>query len=106
MGKTERFWSGFLQQDPQKNSSGWLEYQLENIRLGFLLNDFGSRFQGCNAAIMFEYEEDIFPEALERAKNLGAAVVEDNLGNPALRSMILSGPEGHEFEIGIKGTHH
>jgi predicted enzyme related to lactoylglutathione lyase len=106
MQKAKSFWSGFLEMKPHKDFEQWIEFQMDNIRLGFLADDYEGRPGYCRSAIMFEYPQEQFQKSLQRAVSLGARVLLDNLENPELRSMILVDPSGHEFEIGIEGTHH
>ena len=106
MLSAKTFWSSFLGQEPNKDRNDWLEYQLDNIRLGFLPKEPHDTFQGCNTVMMFEYDENEMDNILHNEKSLGAKVVLDSLNDVKLRSMILADPNGHEFEIGIKGTHH
>lgn len=48
---------------------------------------------------MFEFEDAILPEYIERAKKLGAEIIIDGLSDPNLQSVVMRDPFGHEFEL-------
>lgn len=93
------FWEKLLDIKPHKRFDRWHEFWCGNIRLGLLANDFGDAFQGSGCVPVFEFEDDILPTYIERAKKLGAVVVVDGLENPKLKSIVFRDPSGHEFEL-------
>lgn len=106
MSEVTHFWCNFLGQELSKKSDRWCEFELNGIRLGFLLNDFGDSYSGARSTIMFEFPENEFYNYIERAKENGATIVADNLADAALKSITFIDPWGNEFECGIEGTHH
>lgn len=42
---------------------------------------------------------------VDRARRAGAVVVLDGLSNPAMNSIVLATPGGHEFELCTCGAH-
>jgi predicted enzyme related to lactoylglutathione lyase len=100
------FWEGFFGVNLFKKTEQWSEFKFDNIRFGFLLNDFGSQFSESNGAVMFEFPESELQTYVDRALKGGAKVIENNLNDPSLRSISLVDPFGNEFECGIEGTHH
>jgi len=97
--KASAFWSAFLQVQPHKTFEIWHEFMVGGTRLGLLLNDMGDGFTGSGCVPVFELPDDEIPAAVARAKSLGATVVADGLEDPTMKSIVLSTPDGHEFEI-------
>jgi predicted lactoylglutathione lyase len=73
-------------------------------RLGLLLNDFGDAFKGSGAVPVFEFEENALHAFVQRATENGASVVVDGLKVESMKSIVLSSPDGHEFELCICHT--
>jgi catechol 2,3-dioxygenase-like lactoylglutathione lyase family enzyme len=99
VAKAAAFWSGLLQVKPHKDFDSWKEINCNNIRLGFLLNDFGDKFSGSGCVPVFEFEDAALPAYIERAKALGATVIVDGLDDPNMKSIAFRDPMGHEFEL-------
>ena len=93
------FWQSLLQQEPVKQSAHWAEFLIGEVRLGFLLNDFGETISGNSAVPVLELEPSELREFVERAKSLGATTVLDGLDNPKMNSIVMAAPTGHEFEL-------
>jgi hypothetical protein len=93
------FWSAFLELQPSQSSSHWCSFQLENLNLAFLLNDFGDDLKGSNTVPVFELAEGDIEKSVLKAKSLGAVVVLDGLNDPKMKSVVLKDPSGNEFEI-------
>ena len=93
------FWRSLLQQEPIKESSHWSEFKVGEVRLGFLLNDFGEEISGNSSVPVIELEPSELPAFIERAKSHGATVVLDGLDNPKMNSIVLAAPFGQEFEL-------
>ncbi|MBV8657236.1 MAG: VOC family protein [Burkholderiales bacterium] len=99
MDNTVGFWSSLLQAAPAKHTPHWSEFQLDGIRLGFLLNDFDETLVGNRCVPVFEFGADDLAGFVARACALGATVVIDGLDNPAMNSIVLADPTGQEFEL-------
>jgi catechol 2,3-dioxygenase-like lactoylglutathione lyase family enzyme len=99
VAKAAAFWSELLQVKPHKDFEKWKEISCNNIRLGFLLNDFGDKFQGSGCIPVFEFPDAELPDYIGRAKTLGAEVIIDNLDDPNMKSIAFRDPFGHEFEL-------
>jgi catechol 2,3-dioxygenase-like lactoylglutathione lyase family enzyme len=97
--KAAAFWSALLQVPPHKDFESWKEIHCGNIRLGFLLNDFGDKFSGSGCVPVFEFADEALPAYIERAKALGAEVLVDGLNDPNMKSIAFRDPFGHEFEL-------
>jgi len=93
------FWSSLLQAEPIKSSTHWSEFMVGSVRIGFLLNDFGDKLQGCNSVPVLEVDDGAMEATVVRAKAAGATVVLDGLANPKMNSIVLASPGGHEFEL-------
>ena len=93
------FWSALFQQEPSKHSTRWSEFVLGDVRIGLLLNDFGETTSGQGCVPVFELGKGEVDRLLERARQLGAAVVFDGLDDPAMNGIVLSSPGGQEFEL-------
>jgi predicted enzyme related to lactoylglutathione lyase len=93
------FWSSLLLYEPAKQSDDWSEFLIGEVRLGFLLNDFGEATSGNGCVPVFELNASEIGTVVERAKSLGATVVLDGLANPKINSIVMSAPSGHEFEF-------
>jgi predicted lactoylglutathione lyase len=63
-----------------------------------LLNDFGDDFNGSGSVAVFEFDDEVSRAFLNCAKANGATVVLDSLADEAMKSIVLSSPDGHEFE--------
>jgi catechol 2,3-dioxygenase-like lactoylglutathione lyase family enzyme len=98
MEKAVEFWKGFLGVEPHKKFDEWHEFMAGNVRLGLLLNDFDDKFSGCNCVPVFEFADEELGTYIERAKKLGATVVQDGLDDPNLLSVVFKDPFGNEFE--------
>jgi predicted enzyme related to lactoylglutathione lyase len=99
MTEAVAFWSSFLLQEPAKQSTHWSEFVLGEVRLGFLLNDFGEEIRGNGCVPVFELAPTELAAYIERAKSLGATVVMDGLASPQMNSIVMAAPTGHEFEL-------
>jgi catechol 2,3-dioxygenase-like lactoylglutathione lyase family enzyme len=93
------FWQRVLGYEPHKRSTKWSEFMVGANRLGLLLNDFEDEFKGSSSVPVFEFEESALHEFVQRATENGATIVMDGLKIEAMRSIVLSSPEGHEFEL-------
>jgi hypothetical protein len=93
------FWKGFLQQEPEKESTHWSEFILGEVRLGLLLNDFDEEIGGNGSVPVFESSPSELPELVAIAKSFGATVVFDGLANPKMNAIVFAAPSGHEFEL-------
>ena len=99
MAREVAFWKTMLQAEPLKFTSHWSEFKVGEMRIGFLLNDFGEELKGSACVPVFEVEPTEISAAVERAKDAGATVVLDGLSNPKMNSIVLASPSGHEFEL-------
>lgn len=99
------FWRAFLEVEPAKRSTHWSEFKVGEVRIGFLLNDFGEELKGCSCVPVIECGPDQLLAAIARAKEAGASVVVDGLENPKMNSIVLASPGGHEFELCNCSTH-
>lgn len=93
------FWSALFQREPSKHSTRWSEFVLGDVRIGFLLNDFGEVTSGQGCVPVFELANGELGPMLDRARQLGATVVFDGLADPAMNGIVLSSPGGQEFEL-------
>ncbi|WP_321956221.1 VOC family protein [Paraburkholderia bannensis] len=93
------FWQCVLGYEPHKRSAKWSEFMVGACRLGLLLNDFGDDFKGSSSVPVFELEDIALHACVKRATESGASIVMDGLKIEAMRSIVLSSPEGHEFEL-------
>ncbi|WP_321857636.1 VOC family protein [Paraburkholderia tropica] len=93
------FWQRLLDQKPHRQSTKWTEFMIGTNRLGLLLNDFGDELKGSSAVPVFEFEEARLRDFMKRAIENGASVVMDGLKIEAMKSVVLSSPDGHEFEL-------
>ncbi|MCA8399013.1 VOC family protein [Burkholderia cepacia] len=93
------FWRRLLGHEPHKQSGKWTEFMIGENRLGLLLNDFGDEFNGSGSVPVFEFEEEALHEFVQRALENGASVVMDGLKIESMKSIVLSSPDGHEFEL-------
>jgi catechol 2,3-dioxygenase-like lactoylglutathione lyase family enzyme len=93
------FWRSLLQLEPVKESTHWAEFLIGEVRLGFLLNDFGETISGNSTVPVLELEPFELKAFVERAKSLGATTVLDGLDNPKMNSIVMAAPSGHEFEL-------
>lgn len=93
-----QFWHEFLEISPHKKSEKWCEFMVESTRLALFKNP-GDVISGSNCVPIFEFEDEEIMEYVERAKQLGATILEDSLDNPAVMSILLEDPSGNEFEI-------
>ncbi|MBB3262067.1 putative lactoylglutathione lyase [Paraburkholderia bannensis] len=99
MEKSATFWERLLGHEPLKRSEKWTEFMIGANRLGLLLNDFGDEIKGSNAVPVFEFEENSLHEFVRRATENGASIVMDGLKIESMKSIVLSTPDGHEFEL-------
>lgn len=99
MEQSTTFWESLLQCAPARRSEKWTEFKVGEVRLGLLLNDFGDELCGSACVPVFEFDGPALKDFLERARALGASVVLDGLDNEAMKSIVLAGPDGHEFEL-------
>jgi catechol 2,3-dioxygenase-like lactoylglutathione lyase family enzyme len=93
------FWQRLFGYEPLKRSDKWAEFAVGANRIGLLLNDFGDEFKGSGSVPVFEFEENALHEFLKRATENGASVVMDGLKVESMKSIVLSSPDGHEFEL-------
>ena len=93
------FWRSLLQAEPSKSSTHWSEFMVGDARIGFLLNDFGDKLEGCSSVPVLEVDDGTMDATVTRAKAAGATVVLDGLSNPKMNSIVLASPGGHEFEL-------
>ncbi|WP_321839556.1 VOC family protein [Paraburkholderia bannensis] len=93
------FWQCVPGYEPHKRSANWSEFMVGSCRLGLLLNDFGDDFKSSSSVPVFELQEIALHACVKRATENGASVVMDGLKIEAMRSIVLSSPEGHEFEL-------
>ena len=99
------FWRALLEAEPVKTSSHWSEFMVGEVRIGFLLNDFGEQLVGCSSVPVLEVEEGAMVSTVARAREAGATVVLDGLENPKMNSIVIASPGGHEFELCNCKTH-
>lgn len=93
------FWSGMLGIEPQTKTDVWHDIHCGDVRLGFLLNDLDENYHGSGCVPVFEVFADELEAYVSKAVSLGASVVSDARSNPALQSVVLRTPDGHEFEL-------
>ncbi|VWC91797.1 methylmalonyl-CoA epimerase [Burkholderia lata] len=98
------FWQRLLGYEPVKRSGKWTEFMIGTNRLGLLLNDFGDEFKGSGSVPVFEFEENALHEFVKRATENGATIVVDGLNVESVKSIVLSSPDGHEFELCMCNT--
>jgi catechol 2,3-dioxygenase-like lactoylglutathione lyase family enzyme len=99
MPKAVAFWQSFLGIEPHKKFDSWHEFMADNIRFGLLLNDYGDQYTGSNCIPVFEFTDEEVLQYVERAKQLGAKIIQEGLDDPDLRSVVCADPFGNEFEI-------
>ncbi|WP_114815213.1 VOC family protein [Paraburkholderia kururiensis] len=99
METSTSFWARLLGYEPLKRSEKWTEFMIGTNRLGLLLNDFGDEIKGSGSVPVFEFEENALHEFVKRAIESGASVVMDGLKIESMQSIVLSSPDGHEFEL-------
>ncbi|MBJ9592935.1 VOC family protein [Burkholderia seminalis] len=99
METSTSFWERLLGYEPLKRSGKWTEFLIGTNRLGLLLNDFGDEIKGSSSVPVFEFEEGALHEFVKRATENGAAIVMDGLKIASMKSIVLSSPDGHEFEL-------
>ncbi|WP_133647748.1 VOC family protein [Paraburkholderia flava] len=99
MGQATTFWGNLLERSPNCKSERWTEFTLGEVGFGLLLNDFGDEFAGSGCVPVFEVDVSALHTFLDRARTLGATVVLDGLNDETMKSIVLSDPEGHEFEL-------
>ena len=99
MPKAVEFWQSFLGIEPHKKFDEWHEFMTDNIRLGLLLNTFGDKYSGSNCVPVFELGDEEVLEYVERAKKLGARVIQEGLDDQDLKSVVFADPFGNEFEV-------
>ena len=99
MTQAVNFWRNLLEIIPHKNSEQWAEFMVGSLRLGLLLNDYGDKVCGSNCVPVWEFSDEELPKYIKKAKELGAAVIEDGLNNPNLKSVVFADPFGNEFEL-------
>jgi catechol 2,3-dioxygenase-like lactoylglutathione lyase family enzyme len=93
------FWAKWLQVKPHKNVDTWREFWCGTVRLALLQAEQDDVYQGSGCVPVFEFDDHILTEYIERAKALGATILIDGLDDPDLRSLVMRDPFGHEFEI-------
>jgi hypothetical protein len=81
------FWRALLQSEPVKSSSHWSEFTVGTTRIGFLLNDFGDKLEGCSSVPVLEVDDGTMEATVARAKASGASVVLHGLANPKMNSI-------------------
>ena len=99
MERAAAFWEAFLGVAAHKRFDRWTECMAGNVRLGLLLDESGEEIGGCTCVPVFEFADEEAAAYVERAKALGARVIEEGLDNPELRSVVLADPFGNEFEV-------
>ncbi|MCA8029758.1 VOC family protein [Burkholderia cepacia] len=99
METSASFWERLLGYAPLKRSGKWTEFMIGTNRLGLLLNDFGDEIKGSGSVPVFEFEEKALHEFVKRATENGASIVMDGLKIESMKSIVLSSPDGHEFEL-------
>lgn len=99
MAKAREFWQALVGFAPHKVGEYYSEFKMDNINLGFVLNDMDDKFEGANCVPVFEFADDDLPRYIERAKELKAKIIVDGLNNPHLMSMVMADPWGNEFEL-------
>lgn len=99
MPEAVHFWGELLQIKPHKTFPKWHEFMVGTLRLGLWLNTLGEAWSGANCVPVFELEDEQLPAYIERAKLLGAKVIEDGLENPKLLSVVFADPFGNQFEL-------
>lgn len=92
-----QFWSELLQVQPHKDFEDWKELWCGNIRLGFLASE--EKHSTSSGVPVFEFENDVLNDYVNRALVLGAVMVEDGRDNPGLLSALMRDPFGNEFEL-------
>lgn len=94
------WWKNVFDLIPHKQTVAYSEFKFENVRIGFVLNDFGDVYGGNRGIVMFnvisEKECDAF---IEKAVALGGKITSDNRDSE-LKSVVLIDPFGNEFELG------
>lgn len=99
MKRSVTFWESLLKLSPSRKSERWTEFTVGEVRLGLLLNDFGDELVGSACVPVFEFDAFGLKDFLNRAKALGATIVLDGLDDETMKSIVLLGPDGHEFEL-------
>jgi catechol 2,3-dioxygenase-like lactoylglutathione lyase family enzyme len=99
MEQSVAFWESLLARLPGRRSAHWTEFAIGEVRLGLLLNDFGETLTGSACVPVFEFEAAALAAFAAKARALGASVVVDGLDDPAMNSIVLAAPDGHEFEL-------
>lgn len=99
MQQAKFFWQDLFLVQPSKNSKNWVEFNIDGVRLGLLLNDFGDNFSGSNMVPVFELADETYRALKEKIKQQKIAVVIEEENHPDKQSMVLNDPFGNEFEI-------
>jgi catechol 2,3-dioxygenase-like lactoylglutathione lyase family enzyme len=99
MERSVTFWENLLKLSPSRKSERWTEFTVGEVRLGLLLNDFGEELVGSACVPVFEFDSSGLKDFLNRAKALGATILLDGLDDGTMKSIVLLGPDGHEFEL-------
>lgn len=94
-----RYWETVLQVKPHKNHASWREFWCGNIRLGLLLNDFGDQLHGSGCVPVFEFDDAVLEDYVQRALKAGATMLIDGRDDPNMKSVLLRDPFGHECEF-------
>jgi predicted enzyme related to lactoylglutathione lyase len=95
------FWRSFLESAPTKQSSGWTEFLVDEVRVALLLQEEGDTVVGSGCVPVFEVQPDALPGFIDRVQELGGSIVFDGLENPDIQSIVLADPEGREFELTV-----
>lgn len=93
------FYSELLNIKPKKAGNVWSEFKLGNMSFGLRLNDSNEELKGSNSVPVFEFYDTEIMDYINRAKDLGAIVLIDALGDEQMKSVVFRDPWGNEFEI-------
>jgi hypothetical protein len=99
MERSATFWKSLSKLSLSRKSERWAEFAAGEVRIGLLLNDFDDELVGSACVPVFEFDAFGLKDFLNRAKALGATVVLDGLDDESMKSIVLSDPEGHAFEL-------
>lgn len=98
LASCSQFWQDFLEVSPHIRQENWHEFMVDGIRLGILQNS-GEVLSDSGCIPVFQSSDEEILDLVQCAKELGATVVEDCLGDSAVQSITLEDPTGNEFEL-------
>lgn len=94
------WWSKVFGLVPHKDGETYSEFKFESIRIGFVLNSWGEKYEGNRGVIMLNADSEAERDALiQKAITAGGKVLSDNRATD-LKSAAILDPSGNEIELG------